>query len=390
MNKHVQDDLEKAKILKSRGYEDTSAIGSGLSQADDDEEEQVPSKRFEVKSNKSNVYDLKYILLVLLLLFAISIIYIISTLKEEINDMKGQLNASMQANQVGFAKQAEKEDFQNESALHNKIFQLQSQLYQTQVLLLEKEAARTKNGSISKLNTTKSSQNDEKCPDVDFKTVALKYGTDKVTVHQYDKVYKKYFAPVRCDPIKILEIGLGCIQAYGVGASYHLWLDYFPNADIYFIEYEEKCVEAWINKNDRVHIHLGDQSDPQFLIKFISDTGGQFDFIVDDGGHKMNQQITSLEMLFPAVKPGGIYFIEDLVTSYIGPYGGAPGAPSFTTVGYIHEILEDLMTRESAVQDQKKASFVYDVVTGMWRSSLCLYKEGRIEITIYHTIIMFL
>ena len=44
--------------------------------------------------------------------------------------------------------------------------------------------------------------------------------------------------------------------------------------------------------------------------------------IIDDGGHTMNQQITSFRVLFPYVKSGGIYVIEDLCTSYWKEYGG--------------------------------------------------------------------
>lgn len=36
----------------------------------------------------------------------------------------------------------------------------------------------------------------------------------------------------------------------------------------------------------------------------------------------MTQQKTSLAVLWDAVKPGGVYFVEDLATSYMGLYSG--------------------------------------------------------------------
>jgi hypothetical protein len=39
--------------------------------------------------------------------------------------------------------------------------------------------------------------------------------------------------------------------------------------------------------------------------------------VIEDGGHTMRQQITSFEVLFPFLNPGGIYFLEDLLTSWM-------------------------------------------------------------------------
>lgn len=43
-----------------------------------------------------------------------------------------------------------------------------------------------------------------------FHDIALKHGTDKVTVHQFWYLYDKYLPAVRDRKIKMLEIGLGC------------------------------------------------------------------------------------------------------------------------------------------------------------------------------------
>jgi hypothetical protein len=46
------------------------------------------------------------------------------------------------------------------------------------------------------------------------------------------------------------------------------------------------------------------------------------DIIIDDGGHAMTQLITSFEVLYPYLKEGGLYLLEDLHTCYWYNYGG--------------------------------------------------------------------
>ncbi|THY55669.1 hypothetical protein D6C99_03084 [Aureobasidium pullulans] len=179
-----------------------------------------------------------------------------------------------------------------------------------------------------------------------FYEVAAKYGTDKVTAHSYHHMYEKYLPAVRMKRIKMLEIGLGCDMGYGPGASYNLWLEYFPYVDLYSIEYDERCARKWARKTSGATIFTGDQADEAFLEEFITDSGGDFDIIIDDGGHTMNQQIKSLEHLWKTVKPGGYYFCEDMQTSYWDSHGGGPTASkengNQTFVQLVNEMVEDL------------------------------------------------
>ncbi|EMD00584.1 hypothetical protein BAUCODRAFT_175520 [Baudoinia panamericana UAMH 10762] len=182
-----------------------------------------------------------------------------------------------------------------------------------------------------------------------FYEVALSYGTDKVTTHKYHHMYEKYLASLRDRPLKMLEIGLGCDMHYGPGKSFYTWLEYFPRVDLYYIEYDAACVAKWANSTTGATIFSGDQADVAFLNRFMKEAGMDFDIILDDGGHRMTQQITSLNHLWKAVKPGGLYFCEDLQTSYWGRYGGDPrggrgsgGPKTKTMMGVIKEMLDDL------------------------------------------------
>jgi hypothetical protein len=183
------------------------------------------------------------------------------------------------------------------------------------------------------------------CPELDFYATANKFKTDKVTWHTYHHTYQHYFPQIRCKPLKMLEIGLGCGMSYGPGASYYLWLEYFPLAEIYFIEIDGECAEKWKQLDPRVHVYVGDQANVTFLNEFKKKTGGDFDFIVDDGGHDMNQQIISFETLLSSVKPGGFYFIEDLLTSLNPDHGGGDDDKKKTTLNYIKDMLTDFESR---------------------------------------------
>ncbi|CAF1146043.1 unnamed protein product, partial [Didymodactylos carnosus] len=61
------------------------------------------------------------------------------------------------------------------------------------------------------------------------------------------------------------------------------------------------------------------QEDVNF-IKCVIEIVKYFDIIVDDSSHMMEQQITSIKTLIRAVRSGGLYIIEDLLTSYMPNY----------------------------------------------------------------------
>ena len=50
---------------------------------------------------------------------------------------------------------------------------------------------------------------------------------------------------------------------------------------------------------------------------------GAPDIIVDDGSHLNEHVIETFEVLFPLLKDGGIYVVEDTQTSYWPDYGGS-------------------------------------------------------------------
>ena len=162
-----------------------------------------------------------------------------------------------------------------------------------------------------------------------FLELATATGTDKVSDHSYDNAYARYLEPLRHKAIKFFEIGLGCDMQYGPGRSVHLWQKFFthPRTEIWEAEVDSACAGRW-NHALKGRVITGDQANYTDLASWVQISAGDFDIIIDDGGHNFTQQLNSLMYLFKyALKPGGMYFMEDLLTSINVNYADAPESP---------------------------------------------------------------
>jgi hypothetical protein len=139
-------------------------------------------------------------------------------------------------------------------------------------------------------------------------------GTRKVHkwIHYLD-VYERYLGRYRNTDFRILEIGVFD------GGSLEMWRRYFgAAATIVGVDINPQCAQ-------RVHspniVRIGSQADRSFLEKVVADLG-PFDVILDDGSHIAEHQRASLDILFPTLREGGIYIIEDTHTSYWPDWSG--------------------------------------------------------------------
>jgi len=126
----------------------------------------------------------------------------------------------------------------------------------------------------------------------------------------FAEFYFNYFNDKRESLQALMEIGVNR------GGSILFWKYFFINAQIYGIDIRPRIRNY---DEDRVHMHVADQSDAAALVSYANKTG-PLDIIVDDGSHKISHQITSFEALWPFVKKGGYYVIEDTQTSYMTKY----------------------------------------------------------------------
>lgn len=145
---------------------------------------------------------------------------------------------------------------------------------------------------------------------MEFENLCNLTGAEKQT---FQKLYGTHLGPIKNQAVNFLEIGLGCGTHYSEGKSLALWRKYMPNAIITIIEHNDTCAEPFHSQVESLFV--GDQSNFKFLER-VGINAGQFDFIVDDGGHTRKQQIHSLLGLWPYLKSGGVYVIEDMFFSY--------------------------------------------------------------------------
>ena len=198
--------------------------------------------------------------------------------------------------------------------------------------------------------------------DLKNKYKARKEDSD-LAMHFLD-VYRHHFKARRKEIKSLLEIGVQ------YGGSLKMWKDYFPNAQITGMDINPKCKK---HKEKRIDIVIGDQADPKTLEKL-----GNFDIIVDDGGHTMAQQIVSFEVLWDHINRGGVYVLEDLETSYWPKFGGAYGK-SATAIQMLKDLVDNINHRATShkrADDKRFDAKDYHIKSIHFYPSLCLiYKE---------------
>lgn len=170
--------------------------------------------------------------------------------------------------------------------------------------------------------------------------LAEKHKTDKgLWHHGYTPTYHKYFSPMRNDVVTLLEIGVGGYEyADKGGESLRMWRDYFPNGNIYGIDIHEKNVTG-----DRIKVFKGSQTDEGFLRSVINNILSVSNIIIDDGSHVNMDTIVTFNILFPLLKSGDIYVVEDTETSYWDEnYGGSKDPHAATAMNYFKRLCDTL------------------------------------------------
>lgn len=179
--------------------------------------------------------------------------------------------------------------------------------------------------------------------------IADRYGCDKGlagpstawSANNYVDVYEALFHQIRLEPLEILEIGIGVSGeswdakvAHGInaggGASLRTWAEYFPNARIHGLDIND----ASHLDSDRILTYRVDQSNRSELREFLVGLGDvELDIVIDDGSHRSDHQQISLEVIWPHLRQGRHYFIEDLNDHGFGgdsrgPHASADAVPT--------------------------------------------------------------
>jgi hypothetical protein len=147
-----------------------------------------------------------------------------------------------------------------------------------------------------------------------------------VRIHKwrhYFEIYERHFASLRGRPIKVLEIGVY------KGGSLTMWKSYFGSSStIVGLDIDSNC-KQYEKASDNIYVRIGDQ-ESQSVLTSVQQEFGPFDVVIDDGGHTTSQQIQSfLQLYFFAMKPDGVYLVEDLHTNYWEDFMTYPGGLTF-------------------------------------------------------------
>lgn len=136
--------------------------------------------------------------------------------------------------------------------------------------------------------------------------------------HGYTTTYDALFRSMRHDGVVLMEIGIA------KGASLLMWSEYFTEATIIGLDISLAAVDraqllgtqggGWeqLPRHSEIQLYEGSQDNVPLLRQIVEEHGGVLDIVIDDGSHRAEHQLLTLETLFPYLTPGGYYVIEDI------------------------------------------------------------------------------
>ena len=136
------------------------------------------------------------------------------------------------------------------------------------------------------------------------------------------RIYEELFAKFKDEPIRYLEVGV----AYGDSM---MWAEkYFSKALLFGID----IVAPKIYPKDAAYYNIN-QNNSEELTMFGNEHG-PFDIIIDDASHMARETKNTFDNLYPFLKRGGFYIIEDW---------GAPYLPQFLQCAGLERLVTDLV-----------------------------------------------
>ena len=119
--------------------------------------------------------------------------------------------------------------------------------------------------------------------------------------HHYLKFYGMLFEHCR-NAGNVVEIG---VQD---GSSVLMWSDYFQIATITGVDINITAKAKALAMGKNIRLIEGDATD----IEMVDKLPKKIDILIDDGSHRLKDQCSALSLLWPLIRPGGWYCIEDI------------------------------------------------------------------------------
>lgn len=188
--------------------------------------------------------------------------------------------------------------------------------------------------------------------DTAWRDIARELGNDKFTdtyAYRYFDFYERELRGLK--PERIVEIG---VQG---GKSLRLWKRLFPAAEVIGVD-----VDPAVKVKGFEVVHA-DQAEPGAF-----DWLDWADFVIDDGGHTMRQQVRTFAAVWPKVRAGGVYVIEDLHTGWMHGYGDAQ-YPLGSTMGMIKQWVEAVQPLSDKAAHGMVSVSVYPSLAFAWKGN---------------------
>lgn len=141
--------------------------------------------------------------------------------------------------------------------------------------------------------------------------IMLATGTDKNSDgHGYAAIYDELFTPLRSINLRFVELGVW------EGASLRAWAKYFTHPEAQIIGVDNDLARLAPLADKRITALSCQLDNIRELNVLAAALAGPLDVVVDDASHLVIQQMACFDVLWPRVKPGGYYVIEDLHTYF--------------------------------------------------------------------------
>jgi len=164
--------------------------------------------------------------------------------------------------------------------------------------------------------------------------LGIHWKTDKSSAkHGYLSSYEEFLPVGRNEAFTFLEIGVFR------GASALMWAEWFPQASV--IGLDVKLPKRAVPKN--LTLVVGDGTANATVAKLKKKFVAPL-VVLDDGSHQWDQQRMSLAKFWSWLKPGGMYIIEDLHTSFAPGYSRED---AFSFVDLMLKLAQSLQLRGS-------------------------------------------
>jgi len=156
---------------------------------------------------------------------------------------------------------------------------------------------------------------------VKLEELLQRYGSDKATMHDYWKLYEKFFATSQAGVGILLEVGMGTNNPsipsnmgghFIPGGSLRAWQAYFSNFEILGADIDREILFAegriktfWLDQTKRETFYD--------LQEYLESKA--LDFLIIDGLHQPFADLNTLVAFLPYLKKDGHIFVEDIEPS---------------------------------------------------------------------------